>query len=128
MLRTMVKGGHKRRDQNNDLDRDDRDFRYILTNQRILELCNTDDISAFVRKQQTNYPAHLARQPNTALTKRLLFNVNKHTKQGRPIATLEQKVLTHTNMAADQFYKAAIGRKIGHDHPTGLERHKSSKK
>ena len=51
MLRTMVKGGHKRRDQNNDLGRDDRDFRYILTNQRILELCNTDDISTFVRKQ-----------------------------------------------------------------------------
>ena len=81
MLRKLVRNGCKREE-----------FRYTLTNEEILARCKTSDIPSFVLKQQASYLGHLARQPNTSLTKRLLFNDNKRTKSGRPFETLEDKV------------------------------------
>ena len=60
------------------------------------------------------------------MTKRLLFNDDKRTKPGRPVETLEVKVMKSTNMTRDNFYKKAIQGKIGHDHPLGVDRRMSS--
>ena len=73
MLRKLVRNGSKTEN-----------FRFIIPNKEILRICQTDDIGTFVAKQQANYLAHLARQPNQCLTKKLLFNTNKRTKLGRP--------------------------------------------
>ena len=100
MLRILVRNGCKREE-----------FHYIMTNKKILELCNTEDIHTFVSKQQKSYLEHLARQPNKCLTKRLLFNDNTRTKVGRSAETLEEKVIKNCNMTKDQFYKLALKRK-----------------
>ena len=78
-------------------------------------------------RQQTNYLAHLVRQSNTTLTKRLLFNENKYCKRGRRTETLCDKVLKITGTNRDQFCKAALKREIGHGHPIGSGRRKLSK-
>ena len=94
----------------------------------MLDLCDTEDIAAYVKRQQTSYLAHIARQPNATVSKRLTFNDNKVTKRGRPTETLEAKVLKYNGMTADQFYIAALKHDIGHDHPSGLDRRKLFKK
>ena len=118
MLRKLVRNGCKRDEQ----------FRNVMTNHEILQRCKTSDIQSFVLKQQTSYLGHLARQPNTSLTKRLLFNDNKRnkrTKQGRPMESLEDKVIKKLNVTKDQFYKDALKKKGGHDH-TSIDRRQSS--
>ena len=90
--------------------------------------CDTEDISTYVEKQQINYLVHLATQPNTTTTKKLLFNDNKIIKRGRPSETLEEKVMKSTNLTKDQFYKNALLSRIGYDHPHGFDRRQSSKR
>ena len=53
----------------------------------------------------------LARQPNWALSKRLLFNDNKSRKPG-PQTTLENMVLKAENSTSNDFYKKALNREI----------------
>ena len=85
---------------------------YIYTNKDILNLCKTEDIIPFVHRQQTNYLAHLARQTNKTLTKRLLFNDDRNNKAGRPLVTLEEQVLNNINMTQDEFYRHALKRDL----------------
>ena len=91
------------------------EFKYILSNDDILRICHTEDIPTFVARQQSSYLGHLARQSNSFLTKRLLFNDDKHTKVGRPIETLEDKVMKNAQISKDVFYKRALKRRNGHD-------------
>ena len=112
MLRKLIRNGSKTEDHH-----------YVFTNERILQLCKTDDIPTFVAKQQGNYLGHLARQRNECLTKRLLFNDDKRTKLGRPIETLEDKVLKNECCTKDQFYKRALMKKRSrHDRLTTTDR------
>ena len=74
MRRRMVKGGYRRKSET--------EWNFQLTNNDLHNLCETEDISAFVLRQQKKYLAHLARQPNRTLTKKLLFNDNKSCKPG----------------------------------------------
>ena len=109
MLRKLVRNGSKTEN-----------FRFIIPNKEILRICQTDDIGTFVAKQQANYLAHLARQPNQCLTKKLLFNTNKRTRLGPPAESLEDKVLKSTGQSRDEFYRDAL-QYVAKDmiHPTG---------
>ena len=86
MLRRLVRGSCKREE-----------FRYTKSNAEILQVCKTGDVPSFVLKQQTSYLGHLARQSNKCLTKRLLFNEDKRSKQGRLFETVEDKVLKNSS-------------------------------
>ena len=90
-------------------------------------MCKTEDIHSYVARQQENYLGHLARQSNKCFTKRLLFNDNKRTKRGRPIETLEDKVMKNKNCTKDQFYKSALQRtKDRHDQSAMNDRRQST--
>ena len=115
MLRRMIRGGFQQNEE----------YHYQITNLKLHEICKTEDVTDLVTRQQVNYCAHLVRQPNTCLTKRLLFNDNKYCKRGRRTETLKDKVLKITSTTKDIFYKDAIKRKFRHDHPYGLDRQKS---
>ena len=118
MLRKLVQNGSKIED-----------FRYVYSNERILQICKSEDIHTYVARQQESYLGHLARQSNNCLTKRLLFNVNKRTKAGRPAETLEDKVMKNSQCTKDQFYKKALQRKEnGHDRSSRIDRRLSSKR
>ena len=117
MLRRMIRGGFQQNE----------DYQYKITNSKLHEICKTEDVfDDFVARQQVNYCAHLVRQQNTFLTKRLLFNDNKYCKRGRRTETLKDKVLKITRTTEDRFHKDALNRKFRHDHPYGLDRQKSS--
>ena len=83
----------------------------LLTNNDLHNICKTEEINAFVLRQQKKYLAHLTRQPNWALSKRLLFNDNKSRKLG-PQTTLENMVLKAENSTSNDFYKKALNREI----------------
>ena len=76
-------------------------FSYVLTNINVQNICKTEGITYYINRQQTRYLAHIARQPNDTLAKRLLFNNGKSIKKDR--LTLKQQ-LNNNNMTADNFY------------------------
>ena len=105
MLRRMIREGFaKKIDENGNAT-----FAYTLTNDDVLEICKTEDVLTFIKQQQENYLGHIARQKNTSIVKRLLFNDNKNTKRGRPSKTLEDYVLE--GRSADKFYREALQRR-----------------
>ena len=101
MLRKMVKGGYRRKNGT--------EWKFVLSNSDLHNICGTENIGEFVKRQQRKYLAHLARQPNSALTKKLLFNCNTATKPGQQ-STLESRVLANEQCTADEFYKKALKR------------------
>ena len=108
MLRKMLKNGLSRKEELPD--NPERKYQYKLNNQTILKICKVEELTEFVRKQQRKYLAHLARQPNSTTTKRLLFNDDKSRKRGNTQKTLEQQVLHDMNISADEFYKNTLKR------------------
>ena len=102
LLRRMVKGGFKRKVDDNDEDT----YEFVLSNRKILEICGTEDVLDYVKRMQENYLGHIARQKNTSIVKRLLFNDDQNKKRGRPIKTLEDHVLE--GKSADNFYREAL--------------------
>ena len=113
MLRKMIRGGFKRRnDENNE-----QTFHFALSSEDVLRICATEDILPYIKRQQQNYLGHIARRSNTNIAKRLLFNDNTNRKRGRPLKTLEDYALD--GRSADSFYKEALkkGKKkdvVGH--------------
>ena len=65
MLRKMIKGGYRRK-QNT--------WSFEITNQDLLRIGNTEDISDFIARQQRNYAAHVIRKEITSALKRRMFN------------------------------------------------------
>ena len=105
MLRKMIRDGYKQRMET------ENDFSYVYNNEDVLRICKTGSIADFIKKQQVKYLALIARCPNTMI-KRLLFADVKTTKRGRPISTLENRVLEHVRLSADEFYKKALKRDV----------------
>ena len=103
MLRKMVKRGYRRKPGT--------EWSFVLSNKDLHTICGTEDVSDFTARQQKKYLAHLSRQPNTSMTKKLLFNSNDASKPGR-ISTLETKVLMNENCTRDKFYRKALNREI----------------
>merc|ERR1712015_217470 len=67
-LRKMIKGGFRRKEDS---------WSFVLTNENIRHQCNTEDIEVFIRRQQQNYLAHIIRQEDTSIVKRLTYNDDK---------------------------------------------------
>ena len=123
LLRRMLKDGFMRKDgtflkkklkkkQEEDQTDEEVEYRFKFTNEDILRICRAEPVMAFVKKQQKKYVAHLARQSNDSITKRLLFNDDKYSKRGNLQRTLEQQVLSDCQITADKFYSLALKKLI----------------
>ena len=123
MLRKMIKGGYRRKNNNEwsfqigqDVvkmikgGKNNNEWRFSLSNEDLHNICGTEDIGIYVGRQQQKYLAHIARQPNNTLTKRLLFNCDESRKPG-PKLTLESNVLKNLQCSADEFFKKALDRR-----------------
>jgi len=106
MLRKMINNGFKRENVSED------NFSYVLSHEEVLKICKTENIIDYIQRQQVKYLAHIARRSNSFFIKRLLFPDVKVTKRGRRIMTLEDYVLSHLQMTADQFYKKALSKTL----------------
>jgi len=47
------------------------DYKYVIDNNALLNLCKTNKVSDFIPLQQIKYLNHFIRKPNSATTKRL---------------------------------------------------------
>ena len=102
LLRRMVRGGFKRKVDENDEDT----YELVLSNRTILEICGPENVLDYVKQMQENYLGHIARQKNDSIMKRLLFNADQNKKRGRPMKTLEDHVLD--GKSANSFYREAL--------------------
>ena len=84
-IRKMVKGGYKQKENT---------WHFVLTNENLLSMANTIDLSTFIRKQQQSYVGKIIRKDNQSLVKRLLFNNDCSRKPGRQL-TLLSNVLNY---------------------------------
>ena len=100
MLRKMVKGGYRRKADS---------YSYVLSNSDILQRCNTESIHQFIARQQRNFIAHVVREENNRITKRLLFNDNIAIKRGR-YSTIYKTVVQRENVPSGVFNKKALAR------------------
>ena len=96
-LRRMVRNGFKRKNvppeylkakkkaKNSNVivpEPDDLDWAYIFTNEKLLKVTKTSDITSFCKIQHLKYLAHVTRLENNSLQKQMLFSTN-HKKYSR---------------------------------------------
>ena len=98
MLRKMVKGGFKRKDDS---------MSFKLTNDDLLKLCKTESLDKFIERQQKKYLAHVIRMENSSITKKLLYDDSPSQIPG-PELTLSSNVLRAEKMSAISFAKNAL--------------------
>jgi hypothetical protein len=99
-LRKMVKNGYKRKENQ---------WSFVYTNDNIRRICQTSDVLTFVTNQQRNYAAHIIREDNSSIAKRLFFNNDKTRMQGRQI-TLRTIVLKNEECSESEFFELAMRR------------------
>ena len=106
-LRRMVRGGFRFRDERNG------DFRYVVTNDHLHQICGTSDLNMFVKLQQRNYALHVVRMSVDRNVKCLMFNNDKCVRRGRPLRSLLDQVTDNENVSIDQMCNIALGKKLG---------------
>ena len=106
-LRRMVRGGFRFRDERNG------DYRYVISNARLHEICGTSDLSSFIKSQQRNYAMHVIRMPWERSVKSLMFNDDRYMLRGRPSKTLIDQVTQNEHVSMDQLCNLALGKKFG---------------
>ncbi|XP_066919456.1 uncharacterized protein [Clytia hemisphaerica] len=104
-LRRMVRNGMKH------VNEKENDFRMVISNARLLEICGTKDVSLFIKSQQSKYIAHVIRMCIDRNVKRLTFNDDKYTRKGRPVKSLLECVMVNENVSVDGFCNLALQRK-----------------
>ena len=76
----------------------------------ILRIAKAEDVSKFVKRQQRNYTAHLARTSNSNPTKQLMFNDDKYRKPGNHAPELLQQSVKNSGVSRDEFLNRAASR------------------
>ena len=109
-LRRMVRGGFSRRDDDDD---QENQFKYKMTNNKIHSICNTVDLSVFIKAQQKSYACHLIRTPIERSIKKLMFNNDHYVKVGRSVPSLLDQVVSNNNTTVEQLCNDAMRRKRG---------------
>ena len=107
MLRKLVRGGFKK-----DGGDDGNSMKPFYQTDAILNITQTEDISTFVRRQQRNYTAHIARTSNSRPTKQLMFNADKYRKPGNHAPELLQQVVRTSGLTKDEFLNRAASRQF----------------
>ena len=70
------------------IDRENNDYRLVISNENLHALCGTRDVTDFIKSQQASYVAHVIRMPNGRSLKQSIFNDDTYRKRGRPFKTL----------------------------------------
>ena len=96
-LRKLMRNGFKRKEDS---------YALVYINKQIYELCRTTPLYEYVAIQQRSYLAHIIRQDDNMIAKKLLFdNESRHT-QGRSITLMQTVMENETCTKADIIYRA----------------------
>ena len=109
MLRRMIKGGcRKRKNDENPAEA----MKFFYDSNKIHEICQTEDISGYVKRQQRNYAAHIIRTSSAEPTKQFMFNNDKYRKPGQHAPELLQQVVKQSGVTKLEFISQAASRKF----------------
>ena len=100
MLRKMIRAGYKRKTDT---------WRFVYSNEQLLELCHVESIDGFVHRMQRSYLAHIIRKNDDSIAKRLLFSSKRSRRPGRYISTMKS-VLQREDCTMTQFVKKAANK------------------
>ena len=106
-LRRMIRGGFRYVDENAN------DFRLVITNDRLHNVCGTTDVSEFIKHQQNSYASHIIRMSIDRGVKKLMFNDDTYVKKGRSQKTLLEQVIGNNNVTLDVYCNNAMKKKLG---------------
>ena len=82
-----------------------------MTNQKLLELCKTESISAITASKKQRYLADIIQLPDTLITKRIVFNADLSTRLGRQTTYLNS-VLQIDGSGIWTFVRKAVDKMI----------------
>ena len=87
------------------------DWSYKLTNDQVYHYSGAKNIISFIEEQQLFWYAHIIRQPNSSLTKRLLFSDEPNRRRGRPLLTLRASICDRYEKSESDINKMCFERK-----------------
>ena len=102
MLRIMVRNGFKRKVDS---------WAFVLTNIEMHKICGTENLEAFINRQQRAYVAHIVRKNDKSITKRLTFNADASHRRGTN-SNLLKTVLTRDGRSEQAFYQDCLEKKL----------------
>ena len=105
LLRRMVRGGFRF------VNPDANDYRYVINNNQLHNICGTSDVSLFINRQQHDHVSHIIRMPVTRTIKLPTFNNDHYTKRGRPDKSLLEQAIEFKNVSLNQYFNLAISKK-----------------
>ena len=118
----MIRHGHDRVNppvttQNNSSDEalskeeDDVDWRYVITNDQLYSITESETIEQCYKKQRSNWVSHIIRRSNDNICKILLFHTMKRSKIGRKTPSLLEEVIKDSQMSASQLIRTSYMKK-----------------
>ena len=83
---------------------DEESYTMKIGTARLLEICKSENISDYIKRQQVKFAAHIVRQPNSSEIKQLLFNDDKNRKTGHQVPNLIRTAATNSGSSnTDHF-------------------------
>ena len=114
-MRCMVYNGHKRVNppsnpgsdgnesgENTDAD-EDVDWAYVIDNQRLYEITQSETIQSYYEQQQRNWMSHVIRRPNNNVCKALTFHTTRRVRQGRRPLSILDRAVRSSNTSHSEF-------------------------
>ena len=83
----------------------------MKTNESLLRITGTCDISCFHQLQQQNWIAHVIRRENDNPCKRLTFYDIHRKKLGRKSPSILDRAIQHSGMSKEQFLRTCFLKK-----------------
>ena len=84
------------------------DFCFKIDNEKLHNICHTEDVRTFIRKQQKNYVGHVVWMPVDRGIKQLMFNSDKYHRIGRTTPFLLEQVFSDNNLTVERFINSSI--------------------
>lgn len=101
MLRKMIRNGYKRKEDT---------YRYIYSNNQLLEIARTEHPNTFIKRQQRSFVAHIVRRDDDSVLKRSLFNDDPVRIPGRKLS-LWKNVIDKEDCSEKEFIARAMSKK-----------------
>lgn len=95
MLRHLVKGGFQCKSRHDYTNKDGEIKNYgkfLMRNEEILKICQSEKLSDYIHRQQSKWIAHVVRQDDQNYTKQLCFETGKGKKRGVSSSTFKQVI------------------------------------
>ena len=122
-LRSMIRNGHERvnpprtnQDTSEDEDLTDDegevDWRYVITNQQLYNITQTESIQLYYETQLSKWVSHIIRRGNDNICKILLFHTVKRSKLGRKTPSFLEKAVEISEYSQAEFIRKSFSSKL----------------